>query len=299
MDLFLRDRVMGRKGGGGGWCVPGAAWLILWVLMPLGLVVGMGFLSRGEYGGVERPWTWANYLRLAGVDELGFDPLYPQVLGRTLAVALLVTGLTLVTALPMAFFLARLGPRGRMWGMTLVVVPFWTNLLIRTYGWQLLLSAGGPLPWLGSWLGMGEPGAAWYPGWGAVVLVMWGDFLPFMVLPVYAAVERMDGRLLEAAADLGANRWQVFREAIWPQILPGVGSGVLMVFLPATGQFVIPDLLGGGQTTLWGNLIQQQFGSSRDWPMGAAAATVLLVIMVLVVGVGRWRWGRVGEGGGD
>lgn len=286
----------GPRSGGGWLCLPGALWLGVLVGLPLALLVGISFVSQGDYGELTWPLTLENYRRLAGWSEFGFDPLYPRVVVRTLAVSGLVTGLTLLAALPMAFFIARLGPGGRAISLALVVVPFWTNLLIRTYAWQLLLGTGGPLSGVAVALGWIPPGTGLYPGWGAVVVGMVCDFLPFMVLPLFASVEKIDWTLAEAAADLGANGRQVFRHAILPQIAPGIRAGVLMVFLPATGQFVIPDLLGGGRVTLLGNLIQQQFGPSRDWPLGAAAATVLLAILLGALVWRRQAGDTAGEG---
>ncbi|MCC6231929.1 MAG: ABC transporter permease [Verrucomicrobiales bacterium] len=282
-------------GAGLGW-----AWLAVLVFLPLMLVVGAGFLTRGDYGGIQGPLTGENYRRLAGWGELGWEPLYPRVLLRTLTVATVVVVATAAASIPLAFFMASRGPRGRALALGLLVVPFWTNLLIRTYAWQVLLGAGGPLAsWAVAW-GWLPAGGALYPGWFAVGLVMFCDFLPFMALPVYASVERVDWTQVDAAADLGAAGPAVFRHALWPQIRPGVGAGVAMVFLPAMGQFVIPELLGGGQVTLLGSLIQQQFGASRDWPFGSAAATVTLLGLLLSAGWtrrGRSRSRQPGRGG--
>jgi spermidine/putrescine transport system permease protein len=264
-------------------------WLGIFVFLPLGLVLAVSFLSRGEYGQVQLPFTLENYRRLAGWTELGFDPLYPRVLLRTLLLSGGVTVLCLAAALPLAFFIAGTRPRLRTYALAMVIVPFWTNLLIRTYAWQILLGAGGPLARAAVSLGWIAPETGLQPGWFAVVLAMFCDFLPFMVLPLYASVERIDWSLAEAAADLGASPWRVFRHSVLPQILPGMGAGTVMVLLPATGQFVIPDLLGGGRVTLLGNLVQQQFGVSRDWPLGAAAAVILILLLLVAMGTGRRR----------
>ncbi|MBL9139973.1 MAG: ABC transporter permease [Verrucomicrobiales bacterium] len=273
-----------------GWltCGPGLLWLTAFVFLPLVWIVGASFLTRGDEGQMGLPWTLENYRRLAGWSELGFDALYPQVLGRTLLMAMGVTAATMVAAMPLAFFIAARSGVWRAVGLGLVVVPFWTNLLIRTYAWQILLGAEGWLAQTARSMGWLAAGETLYPGWTAVFVAMFCDFLPFMVLPVYASVERLDASLAEAAADLGASGWQIFRHAILPQILPGVRAGAVMVLLPATGQFVIPDLLGGGRTTLLGNLIQQQFGPSRDWPFGAALSVAALIVLAMaLIWVGR------------
>jgi spermidine/putrescine transport system permease protein len=190
----------------------------------------------------------------------------------------------LAAGLPLAFFICGLSARWRTVALTLVVIPFWTNLLIRTYAWQILLAPGGPLSRIG----------VSYPGLLAVFVGMICDYLPFMVLPLYASVEKLDWSLAEAAADLGANGPRVFWHALFPQIKAGVLAGVILVFLPATGQFVIPDLLGGAKTMLLGNAIQQQFGSSRDWPFGSAMAMLALAMML----AGLWIFNRRREEGG-
>lgn len=267
---------------------PGALWLLALLVVPLLLIGGISLLSRGDYGGVEWPLTLENYRRLAGFGELGFDPLYPLILVRSLALGAATAVLCLVAALPLAFFIARLPGAWKTAALLLVVIPFWTNLLIRTYAWQLLLSPESWITRLVRAAGIGAPGESLYPGVGAVLVGMVCDFLPFMVLPLYASVEKIDWSLAEAAADLGAHRGAVFRHALLPQILPGMVAGVILVFLPATGQFVVPDLLGGAKTAMLGNVIQQQFASSRDWPFGAAIATVALVL----VASGLWLYLR-------
>jgi spermidine/putrescine transport system permease protein len=264
-------------------------WLGLFVFLPLGLIFAVSFLSRGEYGQAQLPLTLENYRRLAGWTELGFDALYPRVLLRTLLLSGGVTVLCLAAAMPLAFFIAGTRPRLRTFALALVIVPFWTNLLIRTYAWQILLGVGSPAARAAVSLGWIAPDTGLQPGWFAVVLSMFCDFLPFMILPLYASVEKIDWSLAEAAADLGASPWRVFQHSVVPQILPGIGTGTAMVLLPATGQFVIPDLLGGGRVTLLGNLVQQQFGVSRDWPFGAAAATVLILLLLIAVGTRRQR----------
>jgi len=275
---------------------PAALWLTLFLVLPLAIIGGVSFLSRGDYGELQWPPTLASYRRLLGFGELGFDPLYPVVLLRSLALGLGTALGCALAGLPLAFFIARLPRRFRILALTLVVIPFWTNLLIRTYAWQILLAPEGWVSRISQTLGLVAAGEALYPGAGAVLAGMICDFLPFMVLPLYASVEKIDWTLAEAAMDLGANSSQVFRHTLLPQITPGLLAGTLLVFLPATGQFVIPDLLGGARTAMLGNVIQQQFGQSRDWPFGAAMAWVALGLVML----GLWcysRRSRTGLGG--
>ena len=203
-----------------------------------------------------------------------------MILLRSLMLALATAGLCAAAALPLAFFVARLAGRSRVFALVLLTIPIWTNLLVRTYAWQLLLGPGGWIARGVAQLGLIQAGEALYPSAGAVLLGLVCDFLPFAALPLYASVEKMDRALIEAARDLGANSGQVFRHAILPQIKPGLAAGVILVFLPALGQFVAPDLLGGAKTVLLGNALQQQFGASRDWPLGAAIATVSLLFVL-------------------
>ncbi|MCW5558733.1 MAG: ABC transporter permease [Verrucomicrobiae bacterium] len=268
---------------------PALAWLLVFLGLPMLFIAAASGLTRGDYGDFGLPFTGGNFARLAGWTELGFDPLYPRILARSLAMGAVTTGLCLALGLPLAFFIARLPARWRGAALTLVIVPFWTNLLIRTYGWQMLLAPGATLSRIAAGLGLVAPDSGLYPGWFAVGAGMVCDFLPFLVLPLYASVEKLDWTLAEAAADLGAAPARVFWHAILPQIRPGMAAGAALVFLPATGQFVVPDLLGGARTLMLGNAIQQQFGPSRDWPFGAAMACVTLALLLSAAVFRSWR----------
>jgi spermidine/putrescine transport system permease protein len=238
-------------------------WLLVFFIGPLLGIVWVSFLTRGAYGELEFPLTLENYKRVAGFGLLGFDPLYPTILARSLIIAAVTAFFCILSALPVAFYIAGLSQRRKTIALTLLVIPFWTNLLVRTYAWQILL------------------GPNLYPSNFAVMIALVCDYLPFAALPIYASVERINWELAEAARDLGAGYWQTFRHGILPQIRAGLLAGAALVFLPATGQFVIPDLLGGAKTVLLGNLLQQQFGPSRDWPFGAAIATVSTAIVFI------------------
>lgn len=252
-------------------------WLGIFFIAPLLGIVWVSFLSRGDYGELQFPLTLENYKRVAGFGLLGFDPLYPAILARSVLLAGLTASFCILFALPIAFFIAGLPARWKNFGLVLVVIPFWTNLLVRTYAWQILI---GPDGWITKLFGATEP---LYPSQLAVLICMVCDYLPFATLPIYAAVERLNWELPEAARDLGANSLQVFRHGIFPQIRLALFAAGALVFLPATGQFVIPDLLGGAKTLLLGNLLQQQFGASRDWPFGSAIATVSILLVLMAV----------------
>jgi spermidine/putrescine transport system permease protein len=268
---------------------PGLLWLTVFFHLPLALILAVSFFSRSELGEITRPFTLENYRRLLGFGLLGFDLLYPQILLRSLALGAATAAMCALAALPLAFFIAGLPARWKNVALTLVVIPFWTNLLVRTYAWQILLAPEGLVTRVATACGLAPPGEALYPGLGAVLAAMVCDYLPFMVLPLYASVEKLDWTLAEAAADLGASGPRVFRHALLPQIKPGLAAGVVLVFLPASGQFVIPDLLGGAKTVLLGNAVQQQFGPGLDWPFGSAIAAFGLAAVL----VGLWVYARL------
>jgi spermidine/putrescine transport system permease protein len=273
---------------------PGVAWIVIFLLLPLLAIVAMSFLGRGAYGQVQWSFTLSNFKRLAGFGAFGFDPLYLRVMLRSLWLALGTVALCAAASFPLAFFIAGLPRQPKQVALMLVVIPFWTNLLVRTYAWQIVLSGRGWLARAAGVLGLIGPGEALFPSAFAVFIGMTCDYLPFMVLPLYASVEKIDWTIAEAASDLGASPRQVFRHALLPQVMPGFVAGAILVFVPATGQFVIPDLLGGAKTVLLGNAIQQQFGSSRDWPFGSAIACVSMVLVL----AGLWLYARVaGEQG--
>jgi len=260
--------------------LPALLWQMMFLAAPCCAILAISLLSSGEQGGFERPWTLENYWQLAGFGPFGFEPLYPMILLRSFLFALATTLLCAGISLPLAFFIAGLSRQGRLAAIVLLTAPVWTNLLVRTYAWQILLGPEGWIARAAAGLGFVERGAALYPSIGAVLVCLVCDFLPFAALPLYASVEKLDRALVDAARDLGASRGAMFRHAIYPQIKPGLWAGVIFVFLPALGQFIIPDLLGGSRTVLLGSLLQQQFGAGRDWPFGAAAAACSLFLIV-------------------
>ena len=270
---------------------PALLWMVMLFLIPVALLVGISFYTSGNYGEVQRPLTFDNYKRFLGFGTFGWEPLHPLIVARSLLLAFMTMLLCALLGLPLAFFISGLGGRWKTFALTLVVIPLWTNLLIRTYAWQLLLAPESFLAKAAVLLGLASAGEPLYPSAFAVYVGLVCDYLPFLVLPLYASVEKIDWTLAEAARDLGASGWNVFRHAVLPQILPGLAAGVVLVFVPATGQFVIPDLLGGSKTVLIGNVIQQQFGASRDWPFGSALATVSMLVVLLAL----WFHARVAQ----
>ncbi|WP_421259751.1 spermidine/putrescine ABC transporter permease PotB [Aeromonas sp. 600774] len=260
-------------------------WLTLFVFLPNLMIIGVSFLTRDESELIAPLFTLSNYSRL-------LDPLYFEVLLHSLWLALLATSICLLVGYPFAWLLAHLPARIRPLLLFLVVVPFWTNSLIRTYALKVLLGTRGLINgWLLD-LGLIERPLQMMYTEVAVIIGLVYVLLPFMVLPLYSSIEKLDGRLLEAARDLGANGWQRLVRIILPLTLPGIIAGCLLVFLPAMGMFYVSDLLGGAKHLLIGNLIKTQFLNSRDWPFGAAISVMLTVLMALLVYC-YWRAGKL------
>lgn len=256
--------------------LPARIWMALFFAAPLAIVCGYSFLARGEYGGVEQPWTAENFTRLA-------DPLYLAILWRSLWIAALATGLCVALGFPLALFIARAGKRRNLY-LQLVLLPFWTSFLVRTYAWLFILRDTGLVNTILQALRIiREPLPLLYNE-GAVLAGLVYNFLPFFVLPMYATLERLDPALLEASADLGARPLATLRRVIVPVSMPGIVAGAVLVFIPCLGAYLTPDLLGGGKTVMLGNLVQNQFTTARDWPFGSAASLVLMLASALLLG---------------
>ena len=254
---------------------PLAAWLLMFVVAPTLLLVVISFCERDFIGRVVYHFTWANYLR-------AFDPVYGRILLRSVGYAALTTAVCVLAGYPLAYFIARAGPRARQGLLVLVMIPFWTSFLIRTYAWITILAHDGLLNGLlvSAHL-LAEPADLLYTP-GAVVLGLIHNYLPFAVLPIYASVEKLDRSLVEAAYDLGAGPWRAFRSVTLPLTLPGITGGAMLVFVPAVAMFAIVTLMGGGSTELIGNTIQKQFTSGKNQPFGAALGTLLLGLFLVV-----------------
>jgi len=272
----------------------GFAWLTLFLAVPLAILLVIAFASRSAYGEVEWTFTLENFRRMLGFGALGWSSNTLRILLRSAWVGFVTTLISLLLAYPLAFFIAARPPRTRYLGLTLVIIPFCTNLVIRSYAWMLLLSPELPFAQLAQWLGLVPHFGALYPSAAAVYIGMVSTALPFTVLPIYTNVERLDWSIVEAARDLYASPWRVFFQAVLPQTLPGLSVAIILTFVPAMGMFVIPDLLGGAKYWLVGNLIQQQFGASRDWPFGAALSFGLMLLTFVGIFLLR-RWRAEGE----
>lgn len=266
-------------------------WLVLFTLLPMLLVVAVSFLRRDEAGLIAPVPTLDNYLRL-------LDPIYLKVFGHSLWMAAVATLLALLVAYPFAYRLSRVRAGWRPVLLTLVIIPFWTNSLVRVYAVRSLLAAKGAMNQLLLALGwIDEPVRLLYTG-TAVILGLVYVLLPFMILPLYSSFEKLDRRLIEAASDLGAGRLATFWHVIVPLTAPGIAAGSLLVFLPALGMFYVTDVLGGGRELLIGNFLKDQFLDARDWPFGAAASLVVIALLFLFLGVQALARRRLAPGEG-
>jgi spermidine/putrescine transport system permease protein len=265
----------------------GMIWLMVFLVLPGLVLVVVSFATRGAYGQLEWEFTIENYKRLMGFSLFGWTTDYLVILWRSVVVAFVTTLVSIILSYPLCFFIAAREERSRYMWLTLVIIPFWTNMVIRTYAWFLILAPELPFAKLAAALGFISEGAPLYPNAFAVYIGMVSMFLPFVTLPLYASVEKLDWSLVEAAQDLYASRIRVFTQAILPQTMPGLSVGIILTFVPAMGMFVVPDLLGGAKYMLVGNLIQQQFGASRDWPFGAAISMGLMVLTMISLQIYR------------
>lgn len=258
-------------------------------LAPLAIMAVYSLLEPGLYGGVEWSFYPDNFGRVLGwadgVNE-EFDPVYLEIILRSFKLAALTVLATLALCYPAAFWVARQPERMRNFCLFLITLPFFTSLIVRLYAWLLILRPSGVINTALAALGFYNPVELIYTE-TAVLIGMTYIFIPFMFMPVYASVEKLDKRLLEASADLGASRWQSFWKVIFPLTLPGIAAGSIIVFIPSLGNFIVPSLLGGARVLMIGSLVEQQFLAARNWPFGAALAMLLmaavLVCLVLYV----------------
>ncbi len=272
---------------------PTLIFMIGLLILPLILTMVVSFGTRDADGGVIYGFSLHNYARLIGISEdcadgqsACFDPLYINILWRSLSLAFNTTVLVISLAYPLAYYIARAQPKRRNTLLMLVLVPLWTNFVIRVYAWMMLLREQGVINGIIGWVAARfgfpfEPLEMLYTP-GAVLVGMVYEFLPFMILPIFTSLEKIENSLYEAAADLGANPFRTFLRVTLPLSMPGVVAGTILVFIPVMGTFIVSDILGGRQVILVGNLIQRQFLDARD-PTFGSAASLILMIMTLIV----------------
>ncbi|MDB9513515.1 ABC transporter permease [Kamptonema animale CS-326] len=258
---------------------PGTFWLVIFFVVPLLIVLTYSFLERGTYGGVTWTFTLGNYQRLLG-DRNSY--IYLGVLWRSLWLAFLTTAACLLIGYPLAFFIAtRRSPGWKNALLLLVIIPFWTNFLVRTYAWIVLLQSKGVINVaLQSLQIINEPLNLLFTPFAVTIGLIYG-YLPFMVLPLYSTIERFNFTLVEAAQDLGANDLRTLWRIVLPLTRRGIIAGSILVFVPTVGAFITPDILGGAKTMMVGNLIQNQFLKARDWPFGSALSMLLMVLVLI------------------
>lgn len=279
---------------------PVTLYLGIFFLGPLLIIAAFSFLTPGLYGGVEWSFYHWNYGRLFGwadgIMEV-FEPIYLLILGRSLMFAALTVLVCLVLCYPVAFWVSRLPGRWRVFFLFLVTLPFFSSLIVRLYAWLLILKPSGLLSSTLMALGLiSEPLEILYTP-AAVVLGMVYIMVPFMFLPLFASVDTLDRSLVEASLDLGATRTQTFLKVILPQTLPGILGGSVIVFIPAVGNFIVPDILGGAKGLMIGNLVEQQFLSARNWPFGSALSMVIMAVVLSVLLVFVTRSRKMADGG--
>jgi len=257
---------------------PSLLWLLLFTVAPLIVIVVYSFAQRGPYGGVVFKFGLWNYLQ-------SFDPLYLAIYWRSLWIAAVTTILCLIISYPVAYFIAlKANPKWKNALLVLAVLPFWTSFLIRTYAWMLILRGEGLInTLLINWRIIDSPLKLLYTDAAVLLGLVYGE-LPFMILPLYASIEKLDTRLLEAAMDLGANRFWAFLKVTLPLTKAGIIAGIVLVFIPSLGAFITPDLLGGAKTMMVGNLIQDQF-TQRNQPFGSALSLLLTAVVLILLAI--------------
>lgn len=276
--------------------LPFLAIMVVFLVLPLFIAIGYSFMAPDPMGGVKPEFSLSGYQRfLYSTDlqgNLQWDTRYLVIIGKSTLLAVLATSICVLIGFPMAWFMATRPEKQRDFWMILVTIPFWTNLLIRTYAWILILRDTGLVNSILQHSGLtDEPVKLLYTPF-AVGLGLVYSYLPFMILPIYSSLERMDWRQVEAARDLYATRWKTLYHVVLPACVPGIIGGIVLVFIPTVGSFLAADMLGGGKQMMLGNLIENQFGMGRNWPFGAAIS----VILIAGVMIGLMLIARRGQG---
>jgi len=272
------------------WVLPALVWLTVCIGLPLLIILLVSFARREAYGGIELGLSLSNYSR-------AFETLYGAIYLRSLLLACLTTGLCLILAFPVAYFMAlQKSAAAKNLLLFLVTLPFWTSFLIRTYAWVIILRAEGLVnSLLMNWGVLNAPLNLLYNNLAILIGLVYGE-LPFMILPLYTVLEKMEKSLLEASADLGCTPWNTFTKVLVPLSRHGIWAGAILVFIPSLGAFITPDLLGGAKTMMLGNLIQSQFAVVRDLPFGSALAFLLTTVVLILLAFSYRATRRGAEG---
>ncbi len=257
---------------------PGIAWIIALLVVPCALLLTNSFFERGVYGGIDYIFTFENYKRAV-------DPLYAEIFWASARVAGLTTILALLLGYPAAYCIALMPKRRQLAYLILVMLPLWSNYLIRTYAWMVLLNSEGLINKTLLWLGLIDAPLPLLYNDFAIIIGLTYAYVPFMILALFSSISKLGPELREASTDLGASALMTFWRVTLPLTLPGIAAGCVFVFVLSVGNFVTPDLLGGGKRTMLGNLIYDQFLTARDWPFGSAIAAIVIGIMMLLLTV--------------
>lgn len=277
---------------------PGMLWILLFFNLPILIVLFISFVERGRAGSIRIPpvYTLDNYLQLFNACASEFSGpdcnpfLYLGIFGHSMRIALIVTFWCIVLGYPLSYFVSRQRPLLRDALMVLVIIPFWSNFLVRTYALKQVLATEGLVNSFLMGLGLvNQPLELMFNEFAVIVGLLYG-YLPFAILPMYASIEKFDHSLMEAASDLGAPPWKAFLRVMLPMTLPGVVAALVLVFVPVVGAFITPDIMGGGKIEMIGTLINRQFGVSRNWPFGSAMSLILM-LMVLIGVIAYFRSG--------
>ena len=256
---------------------PGLFWIVLFLLIPSGIMLGIAFFTNSDFGSPVLPLSLDSFSEVAGYGILGWSGANFTVLLRSLLQAGIATSITILLAYPLVFFIVTRPPSLRPVLLLFAIVPSWTNQVVRTYAWMELLNPFAPVSHIAQTLGLIPPHLGLMPGNFAVLIGLTYNYLPYMVVPLYAAAEKLDWTLVEAGRDLYASGTKLFFNAVFPQTLPGLLSGIILVGIPAFGDYVVPTLLGGGKSMMIGSLIASQFLETPNWPYGAALTIFMLV----------------------
>ena len=266
--------------------VPTYVIMICFLIIPIFIVIAVSFATKGPYGGFEYTFSTESYQQLlfnkGWDDEMEFNPQYLIVIGRTALLSLLTTFICLLISFPVAYYIAQQRGSTRTLLLYLITLPFWVSMIVRVYAWMIILGNDGVIDKTVQLFGFPSTGTFLYTNSAMLVGLVY-SYIPLMILPIYASIEKLDGTLIEAAHDLYGDRWVTLRRVILPAVQAGVISGSILVFVPCLGSVLEPVLLGGGKQLMMGNLIALQFGSARNWPLGSAIAVVLLALVLIVL----------------
>ena len=255
---------------------PVSLWMILFVTLPLLFIIFVSFMTRGTFGGIEYSFSTDSYVALT-------DPIYFKVIIKSFRVAAVTTALCLLFGYPLAYYIARKPAETASRLIMLLMIPFWTNGMMRLNAWMLFFQVNGPVNYVLTHLGLVQkPVMFLYTDW-LVNIGLFTNMLPFAVLPMYSSIEKLQKSLLEASYDLGADPVKTFLKITLPLTFPGIFSAIILTFIPALGTYTVTDMLGGGKVLYIGNIIKNQFGATRNWPLGAALSVLLLLITALLI----------------